>query len=99
MNFFLPAISFPLEESEALNPQALFAKMGNLGVSSKRFEVWLLCFMEKIEAFCLFVGSFGDLSFLFNHQEIIQALFLGFSAAASETTPVCIKEFKGPSGI
>jgi hypothetical protein len=54
---------------------------------------------KKIEAFCLFVGSFGDLSFLFNHQEIIQALFLGFSAAASETTPVCIKEFKGPSGI
>jgi hypothetical protein len=82
-----------LEESEALDPQALFAKMGNLGVSSKIYKVWLLCFTEKIEAFCLFVGSFGDLSFLFIHQEIIQARFLGSRLkpeAASETTPVCI---------
>jgi hypothetical protein len=60
--------------------------------------------MEKIEAFCLFIGSLGDLSFLFIHQEIIQARFLGFlsrlkPAAASETTPICIKEFKGSTGI
>ncbi len=81
MNFFLPAISFPLEESESLDPQALFRKDGKFGCFIKK-DLKSGCFAswKKIEAFCLFVGSFGDLSFLFNYQEIIQARFLGFSS-------------------
>jgi hypothetical protein len=59
--------------------------MGNLGVSSKIFEVWLLCFMEKIEAFCLFVGSLGDLSFLFIRQEIVYSSSVSWVLVTAET--------------